>query len=331
MTGQDASRQATAELYRSDDLSGLRKMVEGLSRVPVEFRQLIDLPPRIPIVIDANQAYADILTKLRARAPGYRTDLEELADSGCIAIHAPRLILDEVAEHIDEVSAKYGFRTEDALRAWADLQSRISFHETVSDLSIEITDPDDAPYVALSNELGGALIITRDKAIRRACANATEPVALGPLKQAVRLSVPVAKAQTAWLLFGLVFASAGAEAFNGARRLLSDRRVQVFLLVLLTVAGAGAAIYLSKEENRRKARNQLDKLVEGMEPFIDILAAVQKEVYALRARSQGAWTEAAPFSTWTPALAHHPSDRAKPQRKRTRRVPSTGPSLSTGE
>jgi predicted nucleic acid-binding protein len=333
MTDDAAPKRALVELYRSDDLSELRKMVEGLSRLPVEVQRLVDLPPQIPIVIDANQAYADIFIKLRAQAPNYRTDLEELADSGCIAIHAPRLILKEVADHIEEASAQHEASTEAAMRAWEGIQRRITFHEVPSDPSIEITDPKDAPYVALSNALGGALIVTRDKAIHRASPHIAEPISLGPLKKAIRLSVPVGKLQMARLLAALVLGSAGAEAFEGAVRLLSDRRVQIVLAVLSVVAGVGAAIYLSDKENRKKVGKHLDGLIAAMDPFLEVLGAVQKEFHSMQDKSQEAWQAAAPFAAWTPA----PAIGLKAQktktlhRKRTRRGPSTDPRLSTGE
>jgi predicted nucleic acid-binding protein len=150
----------------SDRLADMRRLLVQFESI----RAAIEPIAQYTLVVDANILLADIIWLLAKRQkPDARTALHECVAAGTFTLFTTRQVIEEVEEKLPDRAAKNNLTHDACLAEW----SRYKMMLSVRDADMTLTgkyalgiDPDDAPTLALAEELGADGILSKDKHIK---------------------------------------------------------------------------------------------------------------------------------------------------------------------
>lgn len=148
--------------FRSDALPNLRALIDSIENL----RLLIGPIAHFDIVVDANILISEVLWHVtKRRSEDARTKLQECIDAGTFSAFATPEVVLEVKEKILLLSVERNLDHGACLAIWAEYERRLTI-QAASTKSIQKyifgQDPDDAPTLALADDIQAAGIYSHD-------------------------------------------------------------------------------------------------------------------------------------------------------------------------
>lgn len=236
-----ASTPESQHYIDSAVLAALRDLVATMDRLSTVFDNAVQLR----FVLDTNVILGDLIWLSRRRVkPGAKTSIQELIAAKTLIPYAPSVARQEVEEALPEIAGKFSIDLAVLVAAWTDYQKALTFCEVtvaIDGSSAKIRDPDDLPFIQLSQEIGAAGIVTKDKDIAAMGGNEIHIDCILQLRdysraKSVELTIQVGGVAVAMIGAGLVIGT--VRLLQGLIRTIVRLPpwVQVFLFCA-TVAG----------------------------------------------------------------------------------------------
>lgn len=172
------------------------------------------------LVVDTNVILGDLIWLVSKRTDDTaKTSLMEVIDAETVQVFAPLELSTEVEEKIPIIAHQKGLNERNMVAQWNTYKKKITFSEAdaikVSELSSGV-DPDDAPFVALADQIGAHGVISKDPHIAAMGGNKISVECVTSLRNysrdtAIELNIKVN---------GVRFAMAGITVFRSAYSLI---------------------------------------------------------------------------------------------------------------
>lgn len=148
-------------------------------RLPTAY--LLDRFDSYSVVLDSSIVVEDIRWKvMKRRNPAIRSLLDRALDSTLLIPFVPDILLQQVEENLNELSARHGIPAQRFFEEWEKLKPCLQLVPIADgDLeAVEIRDVTDAPFVAAQRQTNACSIISNDNDFHASDAPSTGRVAL---------------------------------------------------------------------------------------------------------------------------------------------------------
>jgi predicted nucleic acid-binding protein len=266
----------------------LRKLQPALSGVVGNARQL-------RLVIDTNIILKALRWLVSKRQnPAARTDLQELIGSETVIAFAPDVLGTEVLEHIPEMAIALGVREIELRESWHEYEKALHFYSPtllVEAIPRSARDPDDLPFVLLSQLVGAAAVYTLDKDVPAMGAPAMSPQVVLVLRDYAR----AASIELSLMVGGTVILTAGIETIRPLLNVLKEMtggfvilpKPAQFALLFLGVAA------LAHPGSRKHIIDALQALPrptgDGFGTVAQVLVAAAEMFAESRTKTENSW------------------------------------------
>lgn len=160
MTDEPKTMDTTG--IRSDSLPTLRSLLDSIEVLRADIGPIA----RFDMVVDANILISEILWHAsKRRTKTARTMLQECIAAGTISVYATPQVVAEVQEHLFRISVEKGLDHGQCLEIWSGYERKLTIQaatkETVARYAFG-QDPDDAPSLALAEDINAIGIYSND-------------------------------------------------------------------------------------------------------------------------------------------------------------------------
>ena len=149
----------------SSSLSNLRDLINNIKLL----KDFIGDIAQFNLVIDTNYIIGDLiwLTKKR-KYPTAKTDVQECVLAGTFIVFCTKTVIDEVNEKLAGVANQHGVSLNFLRKEWESYQSMLKVKQPDNEITEKYNngvDPDDAPTLALAEQLLTEGILSKDRHI----------------------------------------------------------------------------------------------------------------------------------------------------------------------
>jgi predicted nucleic acid-binding protein len=238
-----------------------------------------DMTLQIRLVLDTNVVIDELLfVTCKRRNDSARTALREAMDSGVILTIAPTKMHEEVERHISRLARKRSLPEAKLREAWADLKTRIEFHEVEKNSlqSQNVRDKNDIEFVVLYKTSGADAVLTRDLDIPAMGAKSVGPEVIPWVRDYARAKSPEVSLRIGNLvILGIPIAGLAvlAKLLSIAWRTVRNLSPEFQFLLLTGTVFAALHPY-----TRRALRAGFASLVSGMSTSTGVFAEVVGEL-----------------------------------------------------
>lgn len=151
----------------SDNLKELKEFANRWENLNHYFGQIVDFK----FVVDANVIIGDIRWLVYKRKnPDARTNLQEVIDAGITEVYVPKQIFSEVKENLADIAREENIDFDELMSEWTEYQKKLIIYEPDDEIVEKYKggiDPDDAPFIAIAEELNLAGVVSNDPHIEK--------------------------------------------------------------------------------------------------------------------------------------------------------------------